>query len=66
VKPSHGAENCSKTDGILGCDRPALEQYRIANKKTAALLDADRRVVFFGDSITELWNLSDYFAGMRT
>jgi lysophospholipase L1-like esterase len=64
VKPSHGAENCSNTGGIPECDWPGLEHYRIANNKTAALLKAERRVVFFGDSITELWNLVDYFAGM--
>lgn len=61
---SHGAENCSITGGIPDCDWAGLEHYRIANNKAAAPLKAERRVVFFGDSITELWNLVDYFAGM--
>ena len=64
VTLSHGAENCSITGGIPDCDWAGLEHYRIANNKAAAPLKADRRVVFFGDSITELWNLVDYFAGM--
>ena len=61
---SRGAENCSTTGGIPDCDWAGLEHYRIANNKAAAPLKAERRVVFFGDSITELWNLVEYFAGM--
>jgi hypothetical protein len=60
----YGAENSSKTDTILERDWPGLEHYRLANSKTAPPLKGERRVVFFGDSITEFWNLSDYFAGM--
>ena len=54
---SHGAESSSNTGVIPECDWASFGRYRIANNKTAA-------VVFFGDSITELWNLVDYFAGM--
>lgn len=60
----YGAENSPKTDTILARDWAGLEHYRLANSKTAPPLKGERRVVFFGDSITEFWNLSDYFAGM--
>lgn len=60
----YGAENSAKTDRILERDWAGLEHYRLANNKTAPPLKRENRVVFFGDSITEFWNLSDYFAGM--
>lgn len=60
----YGAENSAKTDTILEHDWADLEHYRLANSKTAPPLKGERRVVFFGDSITEFWNLSRYFAGM--
>ncbi len=61
---SNGAESSAKTDTILDRDWAGLEHYRLANSKTAPPLKGENRVVFFGDSITEFWNLSDYFAGM--
>jgi lysophospholipase L1-like esterase len=60
----YGAENCPQPKAILQRDWPGLERYRIANTKTAPPLREERRVVFFGDSITELWNLREYFGGM--
>jgi hypothetical protein len=41
-----------------------LEHYRLANSKISPPVKGERRVVFFGDPITEFWNLQDYFAGM--
>ncbi len=40
-----------------------LSRYREDNKKLAAEPDNSQRVVFFGDSIIEFWNLEDNFAG---
>jgi lysophospholipase L1-like esterase len=60
----YGAENSAKTDTILERDWAGLQHYRLANSKTAPPVKGENRVVFFGDSITEFWNLSDYFAGM--
>ncbi len=37
-----------------------LTRYRAAN---AALTPGENRVVFFGDSITDLWHLGEYFPG---
>jgi len=44
-------------------DWPFLGRYREANGKVSAPLKDEARVVFFGDSITDSWKLSDYFAG---
>jgi lysophospholipase L1-like esterase len=60
----YGAENSAKTDTMLERDWAGLEHYRLANSKTEPPLKGENRVVFFGDSITEFWNLSDYFPGM--
>jgi lysophospholipase L1-like esterase len=60
----NGAESSTKTETILDHDWAGLEHYRLANSKTAPPLKGENRVVFFGDSITEFWKLSDYFAGM--
>ena len=43
-------------------DWPFLGRYREMNSKTASPLKDEKRVVFFGDSITDSWKLSDYFA----
>lgn len=42
-----------------------LARYRDANEKLAAPAAGEKRVVFFGDSITDMWKLSDYFPGKR-
>jgi lysophospholipase L1-like esterase len=44
-------------------DWPFLGRYRELNAKVSQPLKDERRVVFFGDSITDAWKLSDYFAG---
>jgi lysophospholipase L1-like esterase len=59
-----GAENSPKTETILERDWAGLEHYRLANSKTAPPIKGENRVVFLGDSITEFWNLSEYFADM--
>jgi len=40
-----------------------LERYRDANSSLKAPAPGENRVVFFGDSITDIWKLEDYFAG---
>ncbi len=44
-------------------DWAQLEVYRSANASLAPLAMSKNRVVFFGDSITNFWNLSAYFPG---
>src|SRR5271166_3956113 len=40
-----------------------LEKYREANAKLALPSANEERVVFMGDSITDIWNLAKYFPG---
>jgi lysophospholipase L1-like esterase len=40
-----------------------LARYREANAKLAPPAPNEKRVVFFGDSITDLWHLDEYFPG---
>ncbi len=40
-----------------------LARYRDANSGLKAPAPGENRVVFFGDSITDIWKLEDYFAG---
>jgi lysophospholipase L1-like esterase len=40
-----------------------LTRYREANAALPAPAADENRVVFFGDSITDIWKLSDYFPG---
>lgn len=40
-----------------------LGRYRDANSKLGPLAPNEHRVVFFGDSITDIWHLEDYFPG---
>jgi lysophospholipase L1-like esterase len=40
-----------------------LARYRDANAKLGAPAAGENRVVFFGDSITDLWKLDQYFPG---
>jgi lysophospholipase L1-like esterase len=44
-------------------DWPALGRYRESNARLAAGPRDESRVVFFGDSITEFWNLGEFFPG---
>jgi lysophospholipase L1-like esterase len=40
-----------------------LARYRDANASLPAPAAGESRVVFFGDSITDIWNLAEYFPG---
>jgi lysophospholipase L1-like esterase len=40
-----------------------LARYRDANSKLKPSTVGENRVVFFGDSITDIWKLEDYFPG---
>jgi len=40
-----------------------LARYREADAALAAPAASENRVVFFGDSITDIWKLADYFPG---
>src|SRR6476646_1715568 len=40
-----------------------LARYRDANATLGSPAAAENRVVFFGDSITDIWKLEDYFPG---
>ena len=40
-----------------------LSRYREANAALSAPAAGENRVVFFGDSITDIWKLADYFPG---
>lgn len=40
-----------------------LARYRDANASLGAPKPGENRVVFFGDSITDIWKLEDYFPG---
>ncbi len=44
-------------------DYGQLARYREANAALAPPATGENRVVFFGDSITDIWKLADYFPG---
>jgi lysophospholipase L1-like esterase len=44
-------------------DWPQLSRYRDANAKVPPAAKNENRVVFLGDSITDAWNLAEYFPG---
>jgi acyl-CoA thioesterase I len=44
-------------------DYGQLARYREANATLAPPTSSENRVVFFGDSITDIWKLADYFPG---
>lgn len=44
-------------------DYGQLARYRDANAKLGPLAPGENRVVFFGDSITDIWKLEDSFPG---
>ena len=44
-------------------DYGQLARYRDANAKLGAPAAGENRVVFFGDSITDIWHLDEYFPG---
>jgi lysophospholipase L1-like esterase len=40
-----------------------LHRYRAANAELGARASGERRVIFYGDSITDHWSISQYFPG---
>ncbi|HLH09432.1 MAG TPA: SGNH/GDSL hydrolase family protein [Terriglobales bacterium] len=44
-------------------DWPNLARYRQADQELGAPKAGEHRVVFMGDSITDMWNLAQYFPG---
>ena len=48
---------------VLMDDFGELARYRDANAALKAPAPAENRVVFFGDSITDIWKLDEYFPG---
>ena len=42
-----------------------LHRYRAANQELGAPVSGEHRVVFYGDSITDKWTLSQYFPGQN-
>jgi lysophospholipase L1-like esterase len=44
-------------------DWPQLSRYTEANTKVPLPGKSENRVVFMGDSITDIWNLTEYFPG---
>ena len=49
--------------GIFTDDYGELKRYREANSALGAPKAGENRVVFFGDSITDMWKLEDSFPG---
>jgi lysophospholipase L1-like esterase len=54
-----------KEEQLREPDRDALGRYAEANRKLAPPLAGKPRVVFLGDSITDMWRLNEYFSGDR-
>lgn len=50
-----------KESQLRSADRDNLQRYAEANLKLPAVSPAKPRVVFLGDSITDLWRLDEYF-----
>jgi len=48
---------------VLRDDFGELARYRAANDRLKPAAPNEKRVVFFGDSITDMWNLTEYFPG---
>jgi hypothetical protein len=40
-----------------------LHRYRAANQELSSPVSGEHRVIFYGDSITDKWTLSQYFPG---
>jgi lysophospholipase L1-like esterase len=51
----------SKDEQLTAPDRDNLARYAEANRKLGAPQAGKPRVVFLGDSITDLWRLNEYF-----
>jgi lysophospholipase L1-like esterase len=52
-----------KEQRLRGADRDNLARYQEENRLLAPPAAGERRVVFFGDSITDGWKLNQYFPG---
>jgi len=64
AKPLSGLERYRNSRiNIFMNDFGELSRYRDANAAVAPPLVGENRVVFFGDSITDMWKLPDYFPG---
>ena len=48
---------------ILGADRDQLSRYAEDNQLLPPPVEGEKRVVFLGDSITDAWQLNQYFPG---
>ena len=48
---------------VYADDYGQLERYRAANEKLGPPAAGENRVIFFGDSITDIWHLDQYFPG---
>jgi lysophospholipase L1-like esterase len=63
-KPSPGLEQYRKSRlSVFLNDFGELGRYRDANSRLAPPVAGENRVVFFGDSITDMWPLAEYFPG---
>ena len=51
----------SKEARLANPDRDNLKRYAEENRKLGAPDPAKARIIFFGDSITDLWRLNEYF-----
>ena len=61
-KPSPGLEHYRNSrTAIFMNDFGELARYRDANARLAPPAPGENRVVFFGDSITDMWPLAQYF-----
>jgi lysophospholipase L1-like esterase len=64
--PPDKPENCaarSRTMEKWLLDWPQLSRYRQADSELGAPLPGEQRVVFLGDSITDSWDLKQFFPG---
>jgi lysophospholipase L1-like esterase len=59
----HLDEMRAKRVAVFTDDFGELAHYRAANKALKSPAPGENRVIFFGDSITAMWKLEDYFPG---
>jgi lysophospholipase L1-like esterase len=64
LTPAESLEQWRRTrDPVLRNDFGELGRYREADAESQPPAAGENRVVFFGDSITDMWHLTDYFPG---
>ncbi len=70
--PAEKPDDCSQLPAIKKqldstkaklADWPQFNRYREANSKLSTPTKDEKRIVFMGDSITDLWPLDQFFAG---